>query len=76
MAFIVIKKGNYFYVKNTTTGKVGSNKFAQRSNAEAQVKNRIRFQKLMKKQGNIPVNTGQSGGQYPKKNKKGRKGKT
>lgn len=73
MAFIVIKKGNYFYVKNTTTGKVGSNKFAQKSSAETQVKNRIRFQKLMNKQGQIKSNQMV----YPPKgqNKKGRKGK-
>ena len=30
MAFVVIKKGNYFYVKNTKTGKVGSNKFKEK----------------------------------------------
>ena len=49
MAFIVIKKGNHFYVKNTKTGKVGSNKFLLKANAEKQIKNRIRFIKLMEK---------------------------
>ena len=49
MAFIVVKKGNYFRVKNTKTGKVGSNKFLLKANAEKQVKNRIRFIKLMEK---------------------------
>jgi len=74
MAFIVIQKGNYYYVKNTTTGKIGSNKFKDRINAEKQVKNRIRYQKLMNRQGLI--NTGQSGNQGQQKNKKGRKGKS
>ena len=50
MAFVVIKKGNYFYVKNTKTGKVGSNKFKDKKNADKQVANRIRFIKLMEKQ--------------------------
>ena len=50
MAFVVIKKGNNFYVKNTITGKVGSNKFKDKKNADKQVKNRIRFIKLMEKQ--------------------------
>ena len=48
MSFIVIKKGNYFYVKNTKTGKVGSNKFKLKANAEIQVKNRKRFMRSMK----------------------------
>ena len=50
MAFVVIKKGNYFFVKNTKTGKVGSNKFKEKKNADKQVVNRIRFIKLMEKQ--------------------------
>ena len=50
MAFVGIKKGNYFYVKNTKTGKVGSNKFKEKKNADKQVANRIRFIKLMEKQ--------------------------
>mgnify|MGYP003135601628 CR=1 FL=1 len=75
MAFIVIQKGGFFYVKNTTTGKIGSNKFKERINAEKQVKNRIRFQKLMKKQGNIPINNNQQVRQSQGRNKKGRKGK-
>ncbi len=48
MSFIVIKRGNYFYVKNTKTGKVGSNKFKLKANAQKQVKNRQRFMNAMK----------------------------
>lgn len=47
MTFITIKKGNYFYVKNTKTGKVGSNKFKTKANADKQVKNRKRFLKMI-----------------------------
>ena len=48
--FIVIKdqQGN-FRVKNTTTGKIGKDKFRSRENAEIQKKNRERFIKLIQK---------------------------
>ena len=48
MTFITIKRGNYFYVKNTKTGKVGANKFKSKVNADKQVANRIRFLKMIK----------------------------
>jgi len=48
MSFVVIQKGQYYYVKNTKTGKVGSNKFKRKENAQIQVKNRNRFIKSMK----------------------------
>jgi len=48
MPFKTIKRGNYFYVKNTKTGKVGSNKFKSKVNADKQVKNRERFIKMLK----------------------------
>jgi len=48
MTFIVISKGGYHYVKNTKTGKVGSNKFKSKENAQKQVKNRQRFLTMIK----------------------------
>lgn len=48
MTFITIKKGQFFYVKNTKTGKVGSNKFKTKANADKQVANRKRFLKMIK----------------------------
>ena len=45
--FAVIEKRGKFYVKNLKTGKVGSNVFHKRENAETQRKNRERFIKLM-----------------------------
>mgnify|MGYP003123800264 FL=1 len=48
MTFVSVKKGNYYYVKNTKTGKVGSNKFKLKANADIQVKNRKRFLKSIK----------------------------
>ena len=48
MSFIVVKKGQFFFVKNTKTGKVGSNKFKTKANAEKQVANRKRFLKMIK----------------------------
>lgn len=48
MSFVVISKGGFFYVKNTKTGKVGSNKFKSKANAEKQVKNRKRFLNMIK----------------------------
>jgi hypothetical protein len=48
MTFITIKRGNYYYVKNTKTGKVGSNKFKTKVNADKQVANRMRFLGMIK----------------------------
>ena len=48
MTFITIKRGNYYYVKNTKTGKVGSNKFKTKANADKQVANRKRFLGMIK----------------------------
>ena len=48
MAFQVIKKNNFYYVKNTKTGKVGSNKFRNKKDADIQIKNRIRFVRMIK----------------------------
>tara|TARA_R110002020_G_scaffold204877_2_gene409212 strand:- start:592 stop:783 length:192 start_codon:yes stop_codon:yes gene_type:complete len=47
MPFVVIKQGKYFRVKNSNTGKVGSDKFVLKENAEKQRKNRERFIKLI-----------------------------
>lgn len=48
MSFVVVKKGQFFFVKNTKTGKIGSNKFKTKANAEKQVANRKRFLKMIK----------------------------
>ena len=50
MPYIIVKKGNIFKIKNTSTGKVHKNNFKTRENAEIQRKNRIRFEKLIEKQ--------------------------
>lgn len=47
MPFIVVKQGKHFRVKNTKTGKVGSDKFVKKENAEVQRKNRERFIRLI-----------------------------
>ena len=47
MPFIVIHQGKHFRVKNTKTGKVGSDKFVKKENAEVQRKNRERFIRLI-----------------------------
>jgi len=49
MPYSVIKKGNIFKVKNLKTGKLSKNNFKEKKNADIQLRNRIRFEKLMKK---------------------------
>ena len=53
MPFVVIKKGKHFRVKNTRTGKIGSDKFVKQENAEIQRKNRERFIRLISKTSSI-----------------------
>ena len=48
MTFTTIKRGNFYYVKNNKTGKIGSNKFKSKNNADKQVANRKRFLKMIK----------------------------
>ena len=50
MPYVIIKKGTYFKIKNTTTGRIHKNNFKDKKNAEIQVKNRLRFEKMIKKQ--------------------------
>lgn len=64
MPFVVIKKGDYFFVKNTKTGKVGSDRFKTKENADIQRKNRERFIRLVA-----------SKTELADKKKKGKKGK-
>lgn len=52
MPYIVVKRGNNFKIKNTTTGKLHKNNFKTRENAIIQVKNRVRFEKLIEKNKN------------------------
>ena len=48
MGFKVIQKGKIFKVMNTTTKKVGKDRFKTRKNAQIQVANRYRFLKMIK----------------------------
>ena len=50
MPYQIVKKGNNFKIKNTTTKKLHKNTFKTRAAADIQLKNRIRFQRLMDKQ--------------------------
>jgi len=53
MPFVVVKVGSSFRVKNTKTGKVGSDVFKDKRNAEVQRKNRERFIKLISNKTNL-----------------------
>jgi len=53
MGYQVIKKGQVFKIRNNQTGKLHKNTFKTRANAETQLKNRLRFQKLMAKNSRI-----------------------
>ena len=48
MTFTTIKRGKFYYVKNSKTGKVGKNKFKSKENADKQVANRKRFLRMIK----------------------------
>lgn len=50
MTYSIVKKGNVFKIKNKSTGKLHKNNFKTRNAAETQLKNRLRFQKLINKQ--------------------------
>tara|TARA_R110000787_G_scaffold241907_1_gene348063 strand:- start:513 stop:683 length:171 start_codon:yes stop_codon:yes gene_type:complete len=50
MPYQIIKQGKNFKIKNTTTKKLHKNTFKTRAAADIQLKNRIRFQRLMDKQ--------------------------
>lgn len=50
MTYSIVKKGAYFKIKNKKTGKLHKNNFKTRNAAEIQLKNRIRFQRLIEKQ--------------------------
>ena len=47
MTYMIVKKGNNFKIKNKNTGKLHKNNFKTRSAAETQLKNRLRFQRLI-----------------------------
>ena len=49
MGYQIVKKGNNFKIKNKKTGKLHKNNFKTRAAAEVQLKNRIRFQRLIEK---------------------------
>ena len=50
MTYSIVKKGNVFKIKNKKTGKIHKNNFNTRAAAEIQLKNRLRFQKMITKQ--------------------------
>ena len=50
MTYQIVKKGNNFKIKNKKSGKLHKNNFKTRAAAEKQLKNRIRFQKMIEKQ--------------------------
>jgi hypothetical protein len=70
MAFEVVKdKQGFFRVKNTSTGKIGRDRFVSKANADIQKRNRDRFVRLIQTK---------AGGGVPMKNsgkKKGKNGK-
>ena len=50
MTYSIVKKGQVYKIKNKKTNKLHKNTFKTRAAAEVQLKNRIRFQKLIQKQ--------------------------
>lgn len=47
MPYQILKSGNKFKIKNLKTKKVGKLRFATREKAEAQIKNRIKYEKMI-----------------------------
>ena len=48
MPYQIISSGKKFKIKNLKTGKVGKLTFTEKKNAQAQIKNRIKYQKYIK----------------------------
>ena len=48
MPFKIVKDRQHFRIKNLKTGKVSSNKFKLKSNAQIQLNNRIRYENRFK----------------------------
>ena len=46
MPYQIVKQGNNFKIKNTTTKKLHKNTFKTRAAADIQLKNRIRFHNM------------------------------
>ena len=49
MPYQIIKSGNKFKIKNLKTGKTGKLRFASREKAQAQIKNRIKYEKFIRR---------------------------
>ena len=49
MTYQIVKQGNNFKIKNKKTGKIHKNNFKTRAAADTQLKNRLRFQRLIQK---------------------------
>tara|TARA_R110002051_G_scaffold5676_1_gene28845 strand:+ start:30 stop:197 length:168 start_codon:yes stop_codon:yes gene_type:complete len=49
MGYQVVQKGKVFKIKNNKTGKLHKNNFKTRAAADTQLKNRLRFQRLIQK---------------------------
>lgn len=47
MPYQIIKSGNKFKIKNLKTKKVGKLRFSTKEKAEAQIKNRIKYEKYI-----------------------------
>ena len=53
MPYAILNKGNHFKIKNLKTGKIGKLKFKEKKNAQAQVKNRIKYEKYIKRRSQV-----------------------
>ena len=49
MPYQILKSGNMFKIKNLKTKRVGKLRFQTREKAEAQIKNRIKYEKMINK---------------------------
>ena len=49
MPYQIIQSGNKFKIKNLKTGRTGKLRFASREKAQTQIKNRIKYEKFIRK---------------------------
>ena len=49
MPYQILKSGNKFKIKNLKTKKVGKLRFETREKAQSQIKNRIKYEKMINK---------------------------
>jgi ribosomal protein S30 len=53
MPYQILKIGNHYKIKNLKSGKTGKLKYALRKNAEVQVKNRLKYEKFIKRRSGV-----------------------